>query len=207
MTSRIARGRGRAALLLATTLLLVSPHLVAAHAELLRANPEDGELVTAPVTAVTGRYSEDLVDGSRLVIKDTSGATVGTGGVDPENDRRMIARLEPALTEGDFTVESTARSSDGHVERATWRFTVAVPATPSPTVSPSDGPGLSPSASATSSPTGSAAPSASPSPTASPAPGDGTSRTDDTLLPILAALAIVAIGAGFLLNRSRAPRP
>jgi methionine-rich copper-binding protein CopC len=39
---------------MATILTLAFPHLVAAHAELLRANPADGETVTRPVTAVTG---------------------------------------------------------------------------------------------------------------------------------------------------------
>jgi methionine-rich copper-binding protein CopC len=208
MTSRIVGGRVRAALLVATILTLAFPHLVAAHAELVRANPADGETVTRPVTAVTGRYSEDLTGGSRLVIKDGSGATVGTASVDPENDRRMIARLARALTEGDFTVESTSISAeDGDIERLTWTFTVAVAATASPSDSPSDGPGLSPSPSAAASPSPSPAPSANPSPTASPAPGDATSGTGDVLLPIIAALAIVAIGAGFLLQRSRTPRP
>jgi methionine-rich copper-binding protein CopC len=208
MTSRIVGGRVRAALLVATILTLAFPHLVAAHAELVRANPADGETVTRPVTAVTGRYSEDLTGGSRLVIKDGSGATVGTASVDPENDRRMIARLARALTEGDFTVESTSISAeDGDIERLTWTFTVAMAATASPSDSPSDGPGLSPSPSAAASLSPSPAPSANPSPTASPAPGDATSGTGDVLLPIIAALAIVAIGAGFLLQRSRTPRP
>ena len=202
MTSPIVRGRLRAALFAATILTLAFPHLVAAHAELLRANPADGETVTSPVTAVTGRYSEDLKSGSRLVIKDSSGATVATGEIDTENDRRMIARFDPALTDGSFTVESTSISAqDGDIERVSWTFTVAVPASPSPT------PTEAPSASPTAEPSPTATPTASPSPTASPAPTDATSGAGDVLVPILAALAIVAIGAGLLLNRSRTPRP
>jgi uncharacterized protein HemX len=54
---------------------------------------------------------------------------------------------------------------------------------------------------ATASPT--ASPTPSPTPTASPDPGSQTSGTGDVLLPILAALAIVAVGAGFLLRRGR----
>lgn len=205
MTRRIAGGRVQRALVIAWLVALAVPVTAAAHAELLRANPEDGEVVTAPVTAVTGRYSEDLIDGSRLVIKDASGATVGTGDVDPENDRRMIARLDTALRSGAFTVESTARSVDGHVERTTWTFSVALPATPEPTPTPDASATTEPSPPET--PSATASPSASPSPAASPAPGDTTSGTGDVLLPIIAALAIIAVGAGFLLNRSRTPRP
>jgi methionine-rich copper-binding protein CopC len=205
MTPRIPAGRLQRALVVAWLLALALPHGAVAHAELVRANPADGEVVTAPVTAVTGRYSEDLKAGSRLVVKDASGATVGSGEIDPGNDRRMIARIAPALTQGTFTVESTSISAhDGDIERVTWSFTVSIPASPSPTPSPSAG------ASPTAAPSPSVPPSSSESPsvTASPTPGDPTSGTaGDVLLPIIAALAIIAVGAGFLLNRSRAPRP
>jgi methionine-rich copper-binding protein CopC len=185
----------------ALSLALAGASAAAAHAELVRAIPADGETVTEPVTVISGRYSEDLVDGSRLVIKDPSGTTVATGVVDPDDDRRMVARPETALTDGAFTVESTARSADGHVERVTWTFTVSVPASPTATASPtaSPEPSLEPSASVDASPT------ASPTPTASPAPSDSTSGTSDVLIPIIAALAIVAVGAGILLGRSRRP--
>jgi hypothetical protein len=187
-------------LLAAFALLLALASPVAAHAELVRAIPADGETVTEPITVVSGRYSEDLISGSRLEITDGSGARVASGGIDPEDARRMVARPESPLTDGTYTVQSTARSADGHVERATWTFTVAVPASPSPTPEPTPTPSdASPSPSATASP--SESPSATP--TASPAPTDPASGPGDVLLPIIAALAIVAIGAGFLLNRSR----
>jgi hypothetical protein len=187
-------------LLAAFALLLALASPVAAHAELVRAIPADGETVTEPITVVSGRYSEDLISGSRLEITDGSGARVASGGIDPEDARRMVARPESPLTDGTYTVQSTARSADGHVERATWTFTVAVPASPSPTPEPTPTPSdASPSPSATASP--SESPSATP--TASPAPTDPASGSGDVLLPIIAALAIVATGAGFLLNRSR----
>lgn len=204
MTPRIPGGRVRRALVLAWLVALALPTAVTAHAELLRANPEDGEVVTAPVTAVTGRYSEDLKDGSRLVIKDASGASVGTGTIDPENDRRMIARFDAALRDGAYTVESTSISAeDGDVERVTWTFSVAV-------ATPTESPSAEPTPICTDLCDGGSSamptPATSPSPTASPVPGDTTSGTGDVLLPIIAALAIVAVGAGFLLNRSRTPR-
>lgn len=205
MTPRIPRGRVRRALILAWLVTLTLPVVVTAHAELLRANPEDGEVVTAPVTAVTGRYSEDLKAGSRLVIKDASGATVGTGTIDPENDRRMIARLDAALRDGAYTVESTSVSAeDGDIERVTWTFSVAV-------ATASESPSAEPTPMCTdlcdSESSAMPTPATAPSPTASPVPGDTTSGSGDVLLPIIAALAIVAVGAGFLLNRSRTPRP
>jgi methionine-rich copper-binding protein CopC len=199
MTSRI-----HAALFAALMLLVLLPAPAAAHAELVRAIPADGETVAVPVTVLSGRYSEALTGNSRLEVLDAGGNIVATGGIDPEDPRRMIVRPEPPLTDGTFTVQSTAVSAtDGHPERATWTFTVlGIPtkALPSPTPAPSPTPSPATSAAPTEAPS---APSPSPTPTASPDPGSTTSGTGDVLLPILAALAIVAVGAGFLLRRGR----
>jgi methionine-rich copper-binding protein CopC len=188
----------------ASVALLMSVTIVAAHAELVRAIPADGETVPGPIRVVSGRYSEDLGGNSRLVIKDAAGSTVATGGIDPDDPRRMVARPEPPLVEGTFTVESTTISAeDGDIDRVTWTFTVTAAATSAPpTASPtaSGSPAESPTAAPTSAP-----PSASPpaSPSASPAPTTPTSSGGDVVLPIIAALAIVAVAAGFLLRRNR----
>jgi hypothetical protein len=207
MRARIDGLRLSRALVAALFVALLLPATVAAHAELVRAIPADGETVTEPVTVVSGRYSEDMADNSSLEIRDASGATVATGGVDPDDDRRMVARPDAPLTDGTYTVRSTTVSAeDGDVDRVTWTFTVAVPATASPTeapsastAAPSEAPSASPSPAE--SPSASASPSAAPS--ASPAPTTPTSSGGDVLLPIVVALAIVAVGAGFLLNRNR----
>jgi methionine-rich copper-binding protein CopC len=198
MTSRI-----HAAFFAALALIVLLPAPAAAHAELVRAIPADGETVTKPVTVLSARYSEAVVGNSNLRVLDESGATVATAGIDPDDPTRMVARPDTPLGNGTYTVRSTATSADGHTERLTWTFTVAVPATPSPTPvqtrTPSAATSQTPAA--TASPT--ASPTPSPTPTASPDPGSQTSGTGDVLLPILAALAIVAVGAGFLLRRGR----
>jgi copper resistance protein C len=192
--------------LVAIAALLVAASNVAAHAELLRAIPADGETVTEPVTVVSGRYSQDLGGNSRLVIKDAAGMTVATGGIDPDNQRRMVARPDTPLTEGTFTVESTSVSAeDGDIERVTWTFTVeAASAAPSPSPTTSSSPAESPTAAPSAAPpTASSAASPSVSPSASPGPTTPTSSGGDVVLPIIAALAIVGGVAGFLLTRNR----
>jgi LPXTG-motif cell wall-anchored protein len=49
--------------------------------------------------------------------------------------------------------------------------------------------------------------SATEAPSPSPAPGDSTSDSSNVILPIIAALAIVAIGGVYLLNRNRGRTP
>ncbi len=204
MRARIGRSRLRAASLIATFVILAFPGSALAHAELLRAIPADGKTIAEPVTVVAGTYSQDLAANSKLLVKDGSGATVATGTVDPANVRRMIARPAAPLGDGAYEVQSTSVSADdGDIERVQWTFTVAVAASASPTET------ASPSVATSSTPEGtpSVAPSQPASPTASaapsPAPGDATSDSSNVILPIIAALAIVAIGAGFLLNRNR----
>ena len=197
------RGGRRLALVAATiSALFLLPGVAIAHAELVRAIPADGETVSEPVTFVSGRYTEDLTADSSLLILDASGATIGRGGVDPDDDRVMIARPDAPLTMGSFTVRSTAISQvDGHPERLTWTFTVAVRATPSSTPVTS---GSAPPASSEPSPTASA-PATTPSPSPSASPTDPASSVSDVALPIIAALAVVLIGAGALLRRGRRP--
>jgi methionine-rich copper-binding protein CopC len=197
--------RLRVASFIATFVILAVPGSALAHAELQRSIPDNGETVTDPVTVVTGTYSQDLAANSKLLVKDASGATVATGAVDPGNARRMVARPDASLGNGTYEVQSTSVSADdGDIERVQWTFTVAVAASPSPTEVPSVSAGTS-SPEATQSVVPSASATEAPSP--SPAPGDSTSDSSNVILPIIAALAIVAIGGVYLLNRNRGRTP
>ena len=197
--------RLRVASLIAAFVILAVPGSALAHAELQRSIPDNGETVTDPVTVVTGTYSQDLAANSKLLVKDASGATVATGTVDPGNVRRMVARPDAPLGNGTYEVQSTSVSADdGDIERVQWTFTVAVAASPSPTEVPSVSAGTS-SPEATQSVVPSASATEAPSP--SPAPGDSTSDSSNVILPIIAALAVVAIGGAYLLNRNRGRTP
>jgi methionine-rich copper-binding protein CopC len=190
--------------LIALVWMLALPTAVTAHAELVTATPAAGSTVTEPVSEVSATYSEDLTEDSRLGVLDQDGVRIAVGFVDPANKRRMVATLDQAYVAGTFTVRSTAIAEDGHVERTQWTFTIAVPATPSPTPagqSSAPAPSATPTAGPTATPTASAAPSAS------PAPGSNTGSGTDVILPIIAALAIITIGAGLLLSRGRRAGP
>jgi methionine-rich copper-binding protein CopC len=177
---------------------LLVPGLAVAHADLETAAPADKSTVTELVAEVSGIYSEAMTpEGSSLVIKDASGATVARGTVDPEDDTRMVATPAAPLGSGVYTVESTAVATDGHAERTTWTFTVAVVATASPAASavPSAAPTL-----AAATPLPSVAPT--PAPSADPGP---TGSGSDVLLPIIVALVILGGGAVYLLSRRNLP--
>ena len=199
-----------AALLLAGSLAVVMlPGPVVAHADLVTATPADGSVASQPVTEISATYTEALDPAeSRIVVRDTSGAAVATGTVDPADATRMVATPASALGTGSYKVEWTAVAPDGHVERGTWAFAVAVATpsgTPAPTVAagatvaPTSGPTLSTTS-------GPAAPASSTAPTPVPsAAGTTTSGDSDVVLPILVALVVLGAGAAYLLSRRNRP--
>jgi methionine-rich copper-binding protein CopC len=180
------------------------PQLVAAHAEVKVATPAAGATVTTPVSEVSATYTESLDADSRLLVIDSDGVTIARGAVDPADDRRMVAKLDQADVAGTFTVRSTAIATDGHVERATWTFTVAVPVSPSPTpVCTDQCPGQSSTPPSPSPSVPPPTPATTSAPSASPQPSPSSGSASDAILPIVAALAIILIGAGALLGRGR----
>ena len=189
---------------LALSLLLTAP--VLAHAELVESTPEDGAALATSPTEVELRFSEPLIaDRSSFRLVGPEG-DMGTGEVTSDNGRVMtLSGLD--LAPGAYEVRWTAATDDGHIERGRLDFTVApvAPASESPSVEPTEAPSVEPSAPPTVAP--SMAPSASassaPSPSARPDDEPVAGTGSDVLIPIIAALLIVAGVGAFVLRRNR----
>jgi len=200
MTNR-SPGRGRsvtlAAILLAIAAALV-PTIVRAHAELDTVTPADGSTVDVAPTEIVMTFTEALdASKSSIVVVDGAGATVASGGAVPADSDTTMMLVVPSLEPGAYEIRWTSASAeDGDIARGVTTFTFTPPPpTPSPT------PTLAPSA--TPAPTPSPAASASPTPAPSPSgSGTPTSSTSDVLIPIIAAVILVA-GLGYWLLRRR----
>ena len=145
---------------------------------------------------------------------------IAKGGVDPDDDKRMAITDVPELAPGAYTVKSTTKSAeDGDIDRKEWSFTVVAAPTPSPSPQPESlakpdtatpvrprRPRLPRPARARPRPTTSPSATAAPSPTPS-ADGSDASSGGDVLLPIIAAVVIVAAIAGVPLQPPRPPSP
>ena len=175
---------------------LLVPSVAVAHAELETVVPEADATVQGTPTEISATFSEGLEPDSALSLRDDSGGEIASGGLDPADPARLLIDPVPELTPGTYQVRWTSVTDDGHIERDTWSFIVTAPP-PSPTPTPSAAP------SATPAPT--ASPTLAPSPTVAPSPsadgGDATGDSSDVILPIIVALALVAIVGGFLLTR------
>jgi len=198
-----------AALLPLAVIAAVSlPGIAAAHAELVTSSPADKSTATEPVTIVSGVFSEAMTpDGSSLIVKDATGATIATGTVDPGDDTRMVATPGEPLGSGAYTVEWTAVATDGHVERGKWTFKVAVAPTPSPTPVATAVRTAVATAAPTPAPTRAAPTTVPPTgPTPVPSAGSGTTGTGgEVVLPIVVALIVLGAGAAYLLTRRNRP--
>jgi methionine-rich copper-binding protein CopC len=204
MTSRTTRAR-LLALAAVAALVLLLPTTVAADAELVETTPADGATVVGTPDELVAVFDVELVvEESSLSIRNAQGERLAVGRVDPNAPTHLLISDVPELAIGTYEMRWTAGAADGHVERGTWTFTVAqattTPGTPAPTET------ASPSAAATASAAPSPSETAAPTPSASAAPTDPSGAAgNDVILPIIAALAIVLIGAGALLSRRGRP--
>lgn len=182
-------------------LLLAAPTL--AHTELETATPAAGSTVPSPFDGpILLTFSEELAEGSRAELLAPGGGVVASATIDGPA-ARMSFELDAPLDPGDYEIEWTGVAVDRHVERGLVAFTVA-PAPPTEAPSPTPTPEPEPTASATLAPT--AEPTASGTPTPTPVESTGTSDSN-VVLPIVAALLIVLVGAAYLLSRRGQPAP
>lgn len=210
MTDLASRTIRPAAVLAILALLLLGPTAVSAHAELDIATPADGAEITGSPPEVSGTFTQDVdPDGSSLQLRDEAGDVIATGGVDPDDPRRMVIADLPDLAPGEYEVRwTTISAEDDELARDRWSFTVIAAPTPSPAPTPTAtaAPTSTPSSVAPSAPA-SAAPSTAPSPSPSDATGEPAAGGSDALLPIIAGLAVVVIVAGLLLRRRNRVEP
>jgi len=176
-------------------LLLGIPSVALADAELVSTIPVDGVVLTIAPSEVVLTFDEPLTDRSSFAVLDASGATVAEGALDP-TDSMTIRGALPDLAPGVYEVQWVAQSSDGHLPRGTFTFTVLepTPAPPTPTPAPSEEPTASPAASPTPTPTG--APSPAPS-----AAGGGGDSSSDVIIPIAVVGLLIGGGLAFFLRR------
>ena len=180
---------------------LLLPATVSAHAELTATTPADGVVVVGDPTELSATFSEALSATSTLSLRNASGERLAVGGPDPADARRLVIDPIPALEPGAYEMRWTALSDDGHVERGTWSFEVSA-AEPTATAT-LGGHGKSDACSGHLRLRRPRTATADPSP--DPAPGDPSATTGDVLLPIVVALAIVAVGGALVLGRRGRP--
>lgn len=213
MSSPLARRRTSSnAVLGGLLLVLLLPATAYGHAELDTSTPAEGTTVDGPFAEpIVLTFTETLVGESGAELRDGAGLVAATATLDGDT---ITITPDAPLGDGDYAVEWTAIADDGHIERGTVRFTVAVPATPEPTPTPTPTPSVSPAVSAPATTTSAPSPSATPTPATTPAASpagpddpDTTGGAGDVLLPIVLGALLVGGLAVLLLRRRDTTTP
>jgi methionine-rich copper-binding protein CopC len=94
-----------------------------AHVERVATSPKAGTAVPRTVRAVTATFSGQLRSG-RIVVRNANRAmvSIGRGGLDPRNARRIRTTLRRGLPAGRYTVSYTVVSADLHEASGGWTF-------------------------------------------------------------------------------------
>jgi methionine-rich copper-binding protein CopC len=193
------RGVRFCSLLIGLLLPLALPLIVSAHSELVSAIPADGSTVSGTPEEIVLTFDADLnPDKSSIVLIDSAGTKLITAGVDPD-DKRVMRLTPPAVQPGAYEVDWTSVAlDDGDLLRGKVHFTISAPSAP-----PSAVPSEAAATSAAPSPSTSPQPAATPTPAASIAPSPTGSSGADAILPIVAAIILIAVLGAILLRGRR----
>ncbi|HRQ37184.1 MAG TPA: copper resistance protein CopC [Chloroflexota bacterium] len=113
--------------------LLAFTAVTHAHAELLTAVPAPGSAITNPISEIRLTFSEPITADSAILLFTENFQPVADimATVDEADPHTLITTLPP-LTYGDYTVQWTAVSTDGHPTSGSYTFRlsrVALPTT------------------------------------------------------------------------------
>jgi methionine-rich copper-binding protein CopC len=122
---------------LGLTAVLLVAGAVQAHARLLRASPAAGAELSAAPAEIRLFFNEPLRAGNEITLygRDFSPTIALAAAIDPADSRQLFAPAPP-LAPGDYTVQWTAVSQDGHPITGSYTFTLLPPdaGRPSPVV-------------------------------------------------------------------------
>lgn len=96
------------------------------HAIVVRAKPQDGETVSAPVSRVELWYDAPISSAmAALSVTDAAGQRVdGHDAAIDRSDGAHVFTSVKAPSPGEYTVRYRAISADGHIVSGTYRFTI-----------------------------------------------------------------------------------
>lgn len=113
-------------LVLGAAAFLAATAVVHAHAELISAYPEPGASVTNPVQQIELVFSEPISAASRIILFDDDFNQIAAVSTTFDNaEPTMLKASVPQLAAGNYTVQFTAVSEDGHEIGGSYSFRVS----------------------------------------------------------------------------------
>lgn len=106
--------------------LFICTAVTHAHAELLTAVPAPGSVVTNSPAEISLTFSEPISEDSTILLfTEDFQPVAGIEAQVAETNPQMLVITVPPLTPGDYTVQWTAVSTDGHPTSGSYTFRLA----------------------------------------------------------------------------------
>lgn len=120
----------RRLLLIATVCLFVLPGFAAAHTGMESSSPAKDQIVEQEVGEITLSFNTEIESLSSFAVTDGQGNRHEVDNV-ATDDSQMSGTIDPALTNGQYTVEWKIIGRDGHAVTGAYEFQVRLPETAS----------------------------------------------------------------------------
>lgn len=115
---------------LLVVVFLSSTAVAHAHADLAAASPAPGSTLSNPVGPIRLTFTEPVTADSTILLFDETFQTVPGIQAQPDPDNTAVIQANvPELAVGDYTVQWTAVSVDGHATTGSYTFRVAASST------------------------------------------------------------------------------
>jgi methionine-rich copper-binding protein CopC len=118
----------RPVFVLITALAFASP--TSAHVKLIASTPSDGAILAVPVSKLELVFSKILRLTNVRVTRQNDSKDIPLAGSLPNDAAERISVSVEPLTSGNYTVDWTGVSRDGHVMKGAFSFTVATAEAP-----------------------------------------------------------------------------
>lgn len=110
-------------LMLAAALTLSAAAIAVAHTKVRSTSPKSGKTARTSLARVTTTFSGPLRRGTlRVVGPHRKVVSLGRGGRDPRNIKRLLVGLERGLKAGSYKASWTIVAADGHRQKGSFRF-------------------------------------------------------------------------------------
>lgn len=117
------RTRPRVLAALAAAVLATAAATALAHTKVASMSPKAGSTARTTVDRVTVTFNGLLRRGTlRVVGPGSKVVSIGTGGRDPRNVKRLLVPLRRSLRAGSYKASWTILAADGHRQKGSFRF-------------------------------------------------------------------------------------
>lgn len=110
--------------LAALALTVVGAGTAMAHTTVKSTSPKNGSTVAKSLKSVKVLFSGQIRSGTLKVVRVSTGkkVSVGKGGRDPRNVKRLTVRLKSGLAKGKYKANWSMVAADGHTQSGSFWF-------------------------------------------------------------------------------------